>query len=175
MRNSTHIAFFHCMANIRRGIYLPHEIELLNKRVIDQALTDELQKCWGKNGKVPLVLSGNQLRMALNWQFISTMVQHLGLKPIIFVADINFQSSSTSQREICSLFSGRRTIRQEILRVFYPFCRVCQSDLHKTSLFKYAFQTELTALLSELTSLWVPCFMRLQVLESYAAWRVSNL
>lgn len=79
-------AFSERLDNIRRGVYRGPDLEMLNKRVMRPDILEELLQCI--NGIATTVVSGNELRQALNWKSIKKMATNLGVLPVVWVAEM---------------------------------------------------------------------------------------
>lgn len=75
MRHNEDEYFSQCLRNIRRGVYRPSEVKMLNTRLIRRELMFEYADC--EEGEMPMVVSGNELRQALNWKSVGKMAATL--------------------------------------------------------------------------------------------------
>lgn len=88
MRHSEDESYAFCLKRLRRGECTKEDIEMFNTRVFCSA------KMMGKldsssfSGTVPLVVRGNETRMALNWKCVKELSLACGRKPIVCVAKI---------------------------------------------------------------------------------------
>lgn len=87
MRHNEDHEFAQCLQKVRRGVFRPEEVRMLNTRVMRKALMPEYAKC--KQGMTSMVVSGNELRQALNWKSVALMAARLQRKPIVCVAEMN--------------------------------------------------------------------------------------
>lgn len=86
MRHNSDAQFGQCLKNVRRGMYMNEEVRMLNQRVMNVKVRDEYAKC--REGLTPMVVGGNDLRMALNWKSVGKMRKELGLKRIVCAAEM---------------------------------------------------------------------------------------
>ncbi len=66
MRQNADPEFSACQKRLRRGIYEPRDVALLNTRVLKPEIYIDLKACVGASSRVPIVVSGNELRHALS-------------------------------------------------------------------------------------------------------------
>lgn len=75
------------MGRLRTGKCTEEDWTLLNSRVLREESSKELTDRF--IGNVPLVVKGNELRHALNWQSVSSMGKSLGMTPVVCVAKMS--------------------------------------------------------------------------------------
>lgn len=85
---------------------------MLNERVLNPSLWDELAACYARNGDVhvPMVVRGNELRVSLNWQCIHSLSRRMGIKPVVNVANIRTSDNDLlSRNDLSILFQASDT------------------------------------------------------------------
>lgn len=74
------------MGRLRMGTSSEQDWQVLNRRVLTGDSLQQLRS--SSQGKVPLVVKGNELRHALNWQSVGSVSRSTGITPVVCVANM---------------------------------------------------------------------------------------
>lgn len=121
MRQSTDPEYAAILRRLRNGQTTGNDMEMINGRVVGPHLKTEMERAHKnrQKGSVPLVVRGNELRVALNWECIGAISKRTGIKPVVVVASILSGANELLSKKMALLFETSDN-QTNNLAVFLP-------------------------------------------------------